>query len=67
MNYYVKAIYAMVVAVLGSLAAVLVGDMSIGDLTNGQWVVIALAGVIAFGGIIGWQTRPANISTSVRE
>lgn len=48
-----KAIYAAVVAVLGSLAAVLVGDVGIGDLSSGQWVAIILAGVLAAGGVYG--------------
>ena len=48
-----KAIYAGVVAVLGALAAVLVGDVGIGDLTGGQWVAIVLAGVLAVGGVYG--------------
>ena len=67
MNYYVKAIYALVVAVLGALTTVLVGDIGISDLTNGQWAVIALAGVVAFGGIVQWQKAPATVSTSVKE
>lgn len=48
-----KAIYAGVVAVLGSLAAVLVGDVGIGDLSAGQVVTIILAGVLAVGGVYG--------------
>ena len=48
-----KAIYAGVVAVLGSLAAVLVGSVSITDLSSGQWVTIILAGVLAVGGVYG--------------
>lgn len=65
-NYYVKAIYALVIAVLGQLTVVLVGDTGLGDLTSGQWVSIILFGALAFGGILGWQSRPANISTSIK-
>jgi hypothetical protein len=67
MQYYVKAIYALVIAVLGQLVVVLVGDTTFGDLSNGQWVTIALFGALAFGGILGWQQAPATLSTSVRE
>lgn len=50
---YAKAIYAAAVAGLGSLAAVLVGDVGIDDLTAGQWVTVALAALIAGGGVFG--------------
>lgn len=50
---YAKAIYAFVIAGLGSLAAVLVGDMGLGDLSDGQWVVVVLAALVAGGGVFG--------------
>ena len=50
---YAKAIYAFVVAGLGSLAAVLVGDVSFGDVTDGQWVTVVLAALVAGGGVFG--------------
>jgi hypothetical protein len=48
-----KALYATAVAALGALAAVLVGDVGIDDLTAGQWVTVALAGLVAGGGVFG--------------
>ena len=48
-----KAFYAAVVAALSGLVTVLVGDANFGDLTAGQWVTIALAAVVAFGGVYG--------------
>jgi len=47
----VKAIYAGVVAGLGALAALLVNDTAIGAITAGQWVTVALATLIAGGGV----------------
>lgn len=48
-----KAIFAAVIAALGSLATVLVGDTGFGDLTTGQWVTLASVVVVAFGGVYG--------------
>lgn len=53
-----KAIYAALVAGLGALAAVLVGDLSFGAVTAGQWVTIALAALVAGGGVYGITNRP---------
>lgn len=50
---YAKAIYATVVAALGSLATVLVGDSGFGDVTDGQWVTVVLVGLVAGGGVFG--------------
>ena len=44
---------AALIAALGSLATVLVGDMGLGDLTTGQWVTLAFAALVAFGGVYG--------------
>lgn len=53
MNYgqFGKAAFAAVVAFLGALAAVLVGDVGFADISDGQWVSAVLAGLIAFGGV----------------
>jgi hypothetical protein len=48
-----KAFYAAIVAALSGLVTVLVDNANFGDLTAGQWVVIALAAVVAFGGVYG--------------
>jgi hypothetical protein len=53
-----KAVYATLVAALGSLAAILVGDVGFGDVTAGQWVTIALAGLVAGGGVYGIANAP---------
>lgn len=54
---YLKAIYSTLVAIIGSLATVMVGDVTIGDITQGQWVVIAGAALAAFGGTYGISNR----------
>lgn len=56
---YAKAIYAFVVTGLGALAAVLVGDVGIGDLSDGQWVTVVLAALVAGGGVFGIPNRPS--------
>lgn len=48
---YAKAFYAGLIAALGSLSAIMVGDFSFADVTAGQWVTIVLAGLVAFGGV----------------
>ena len=62
LQYYVKAIYAGVVALLGTLGTALADP----GVSSQQWVFIALATMLAFGGILGWQAAPATVSTSVR-
>ena len=48
-----KGIYSAVVAFLGSLSAILAGLATFTDVKPGQWVTIALASVVAFGGTFG--------------
>lgn len=48
-----KAVYAGVIAGLSGLVTVLVGDTGFSDLTAGQWVTIALATLVAGGGVYG--------------
>ena len=55
-----KAVYAALVAFLSGLVTVLVGDAGLDDLTAGQWVTIALAVVIAFGGTYGIANKPPD-------
>jgi len=65
--YLAKAIYAAVVAFLGGMAAILVApEMGFGDVVTGQWIVIVLATVVAFGGVLGLQEAPSAISTSTK-
>lgn len=60
MSVAAKAIYAAVVAALSGLVTVLVGDASFSSLTAGQWITIALAALIAFGGTYGITNKPAG-------
>jgi hypothetical protein len=59
-NKAAKAILAAVIAGLGSLATVMVGDAEFADLTTGQWVTITLAVIVAFGGVYGVRNSPAT-------
>jgi len=58
MAKFAKAVYATIVAGLGALAAVLVGDVGFGDVSAGQWVTIALAALVAGGGVYGLKNAP---------
>jgi hypothetical protein len=53
LKIFAKAIYATVVSALGSLAVVLVGDSGLDDLSSGQWITVALAALVAGGGVYG--------------
>lgn len=68
MQYYVKAAYAGLVTALGAILTALqaVEGAGIGDLGTAAWVTIALATVVAVGGVLGLQAAPASVSTSVR-
>lgn len=50
---FAKAVYATIVAFLGSLAVVMVGDIGFGDITDGQWLAAVLLGLTAGGGVYG--------------
>jgi hypothetical protein len=57
---FAKATYAVLASALGSLASVLVGPhASFSSITAGQWVAVALAALIAGGGVYGITNRPA--------
>jgi hypothetical protein len=66
-QYFVKAIYAATAAFLSAVAVVLVDDATFGDISQGQWVVIAGFTLAAFGGILGFQNAPSTVATSVKE
>lgn len=51
MSKYAKAIVGAVVAALGALSTALVDDKSFGDLSDGQWVVAAIAFLTAFAAV----------------
>ena len=48
---YAKAFLAAVIAGLGSLATALVDDTSLGDVSDGQWLAVALATLVALGAV----------------
>jgi hypothetical protein len=52
-----KAFYAAAIAALSGLVTVLVGNTGLGDLTTGQDITIALAALVAFGGVYGLTNR----------
>lgn len=54
-----KAVYAFVVAGLGSLVVVLVGDSTFSAITDGQWVSSLLVALVAGGGVYGVSNKPA--------
>ena len=67
-QYAAKAIYAGIVTFLGALLAALQAapDVGIGDISTAAWVTIALATIIAIGGVFQLQAAPASVSTSIK-
>ena len=57
-KYVAKAIYAFLVAGIGSLVTVMVNDAGFGDITDGQWLTAALVALIAGGGVFGLTNGP---------
>lgn len=55
-----KAFYAAATAGLSGLAAVLVGNASISDVTTAQWVTIGLGTLLAFGATYGVTNTPTK-------
>lgn len=55
MNAYLKAIYAGVVAALGSLFTAMAANQTV---TAIEWVAIASAGVVGFGSVWGVTNIP---------
>ena len=66
MNYYIKAIAAVLIVIVAALAAVITGDEGFGDVTTAQWLIVAGAALAEFVAIIGLQRAPADVSTSVK-
>ena len=48
---FAKAIYGGLVAGLGALSTVLVGNTTLDEVTQGQWVIIAVATLTVGGGV----------------
>ncbi len=67
MTRLVKPIWAGVIAFLGPISgALLMPGMEFADISDGVWVSAVIFGLLAGGGIAGWQAAPANISSSVK-
>jgi hypothetical protein len=66
---WVSAIFAALSAGLASLAVVLVGDQTLSDLSQAQWLAVGIAAFTAFSGGFGftWATsnKPAASSGDV--
>jgi hypothetical protein len=48
-----KAAFGGLVAFLGSLTVVMIGDVGFGDVTDGQWLASVLEGLVVAGGVYG--------------
>ena len=48
-----KAVFAGLLAALTALGAYLINSTSLGDITAGQWVYVAIAGLVALGAVYG--------------
>lgn len=48
---YAKALLASLIAGLGALATALVDDKGLGDVSDGQWVAVVLAFLVALGAV----------------
>lgn len=57
---FAKAIYATLVAFLGSLVTVMIGDVGFSDIQDGQWVAAVLAGLVAGGGVYGIRNATSS-------
>ena len=66
-QYWTKALYAGVVTFLGAVLAALlaVPETGLSDINSAAWISIALATVVAVGGVLGLQAAPASIAVSV--
>ncbi len=62
----VKPIWAFAIAFLGPVAGALLQTtgMEIGDISDGVWASSLILGLVAGGGIAGWQAAPSRISSS---
>ncbi len=54
-----KALYAGVVAFLTGVISITVGDVTFTEIVTNQWFVIALAVVVAVGGVWKITNKPA--------
>lgn len=57
-----KAAFGGIVAGLGSLTIVMVGDVGFGDITDGQWLASVLEALVVGGGVYGIKYVPRGSS-----
>lgn len=57
---WIAAIWGALTGGLSSLAVVLVGNVTLGDLTQAQWLAIIVAVVAGFGGGFGLTYHTSN-------
>lgn len=55
-----KAVYGGLVAFLGTLAVIMIGDVGFGDVSDGQWLASVLEGLIVAGGVYGIPYVPRS-------
>lgn len=55
-----KALLAALIAALGTLGAYLSADVGLGEVTAGQWVQVAITGLVALGVVWGVPNTPRN-------
>ena len=55
-----KAVTAAIITALTALSAYLINDTSFGDITAGQWVFVAIAFLVALGGVWSIPWKPAS-------
>ena len=55
---YIKAIYATVLAFLGTLGTAITDE----TVTGGEWITIATATILAAGGVYGLANRPTDVT-----
>ena len=66
-TYLSKAVYAAVVTFLGALLAAMQAAPDIGfALSAASWVTIILATLVSLGGVLGLQSAPASVATSIK-
>lgn len=53
MPTFAKAVVGALMSALSSLSVVLVGDAGFGDLSDGQWVAVALAALVSGAAVYG--------------
>ncbi|MGH7791486.1 MAG: hypothetical protein ACREOB_04145 [Thermodesulfobacteriota bacterium] len=58
---YIKAIYGAILAFLSSIATVMVGDVTFGAISQGQWLTAAIAGLVTGGGIFGVANKTPTV------